>query len=282
MITKSIKSILLFVILGFISLFFSSCSQLDSGTAISRYNFYEDLNSEENHIEITHAGGKLSIYASPNNSFNAKTETNHPDWTPKFNKTNGDFLLTQNELPEVVQKIDKNIINDWEIGIGQNPVTLRLNTLKNNGVYDFTDLHLNDLIIYDGLSDFELEFKSPNSGEIENLFIKSSSSTAYLGGLSNANFWHFKFEGVGGNYTLDFSGELQQNSTVDIISGLGYLQIIIPKNINTIIVLDGIIQRQNIEGDWINDKNIYFNKTSGNLLTINVEMDITTLELIKK
>ena len=65
-----------------------------------------------------------------------------------------------------------------------------------------------------------------------NLFrYETGASLVTLTGLANANFSLFEFSGGAGNYTLDFSGELNRDATVSITTGLGNLRIVIPANL---------------------------------------------------
>lgn len=83
-------------------------------------------------------------------------------------------------------------------------------------------------------------------------------------------------------YGLDFSGDLQRDATVNIISGLGVLTIEIPAETAAQVVLSGNYRKLELEGDWMSDKNIHSTGATGKSLLINVEMDLGSLRLVRK
>ena len=50
-------------------------------------------------------------------------------------------------------------------------------------------------------------------------------------GLANANFSTMIFSSGAGDYTLDFSGDLQRDATVTITTGLSNLKLVVPKGV---------------------------------------------------
>jgi hypothetical protein len=111
---------------------------------------------------------------------------------------------------------------------------------------------------------------------------RSGASTAVLRGLANANFAEMNFRNVGGDYTLDFSGERRREMTVNIVSGLGALKIEVPAETSVTAVLDGNFQKFELQGKWQSKENVHAVDGPGHTLTINVEMDLGTLLLVSR
>jgi hypothetical protein len=110
----------------------------------------------------------------------------------------------------------------------------------------------------------------------------TGASSVKLNGLANANFENLVFKGGAGDYTLDFSGELQRDATVDITAGVCRLEIVVPEGTAVKIKLSGGLSDVRTEGTWsVNDKT-YALSGEGPTLTINVDMGIGSLTLISK
>jgi predicted membrane protein len=93
-----------------------------------------------------------------------------------------------------------------------------------------------------------------------------------LKGLANANFSTLTFSGGAGNYTLDFSGDLQRNATVTIDSGLGNLSLIIPEDLNTAITVESAAVNISAGSGWAQNGKTYTQEGTGPSLTILVKM----------
>jgi hypothetical protein len=85
----------------------------------------------------------------------------------------------------------------------------------------------------------------------------TGASTVKLIGLANANFSTLTFSGGAGNYTLDFSGDLQQDAVVTIDSGLGNLSLIIPEGVNANVKLEGAAVNINHGSGHKTDRNTH-------------------------
>ncbi|HZD41100.1 MAG TPA: hypothetical protein VE131_10290, partial [Terriglobales bacterium] len=91
-------------------------------------------------------------------------------------------------------------------------------------------------------------------------------------GLANANFSTLTFSGGAGNYTLDFSGELQREAVVTIDSGLGNLSLIIPENRDAMVTVESTAVNINHSSGWAQNGKNYIQRGSGPTLTIIVKM----------
>jgi hypothetical protein len=101
-------------------------------------------------------------------------------------------------------------------------------------------------------------------------------------GLGHANFETLTFSGGAGDYTLDFTGELQRDATVKISAGLGNLRIVIPAGTMAQVAVTGAITNINTQGTWtVNDKR-YETSGSGPTLTIEVDMGLGNLTLVRE
>jgi hypothetical protein len=144
------------------------------------------------------------------------------------------------------------------------------------GAYDGTlelgGLSLKSLEVKDDASNVDLSFSKPNPIEMSILRYATGASDVKLVGLANANFTTLTFSGGAGNYTLDFSGELQQDAVVTIDSGFGNLSLIIPKNVNAKVTVDSAAVNINYGSDWSQNGKDYIQQGEGSTLKILVKM----------
>ena len=100
----------------------------------------------------------------------------------------------------------------------------------------------------------------------------TGASDVRMEGLANANFERFIFNGGAGNYTLDFSGDLQRDATVSVDCGLSDLTLIIPQGVNVVITIDSALADINLGDGWSQKGSVYSQQGDGPTLTIIVNM----------
>ena len=150
------------------------------------------------------------------------------------------------------------------------------------GKLDLSGIPLLRLDINGGAGDTEVRFDTPNPQQMSVLNFETGASDVELNGLGNANFAEMNFTGAAGNYTLDFSGELQRDATVDINGAVGDLTIIVPEGRQARITVSSGLSDIETQGNWQVTDNVYASDGTGPLLQIAVEMNIGQLELINQ
>jgi predicted membrane protein len=101
---------------------------------------------------------------------------------------------------------------------------------------------------------------------------QTGASDIKLTGLANANFSTLTFSGGAGNFTLDFSGELQRDGVVTVESGLGNLSLIIPEDVDAVVTVESTAVNINHGSGWSQNGQKYTQSGSGPTLTIVVKM----------
>jgi predicted membrane protein len=110
----------------------------------------------------------------------------------------------------------------------------------------------------------------------------TGASSAELFGLANANFETMTISAGAGDYTLDFSGSLSRDATVDIKAGVSNIKIIIPASMNARINNLGIVTNINTRGTWLLSDNTYTTEAEGPMLTINLNVSVGNVSLIRE
>jgi hypothetical protein len=93
-----------------------------------------------------------------------------------------------------------------------------------------------------------------------------------LTGLANANCDTIFFTGGAGDYTLDFSGELGQDTTARVETGFGDLKLVVPEGIDARVTVEGGAINVNHSSGWGQSNHTYTQDGSGPTLTIIVKM----------
>jgi hypothetical protein len=129
-----------------------------------------------------------------------------------------------------------------------------MNLSIDSGAYDGTlelgGLSLTRLEIKDGAANVEVSFSEPNPVEMSTFTYNTGASDVKITGLANANFSLLDFSAGAGDYTLDFSGELQRDASIKIESGLSNLIIIVPEGVNAVVTVESGLSNVNAGSGW--------------------------------
>ena len=206
---------------------------------------------------------------------------NVADFKPEIVSNNGNITIKQGDLDiEGIPQFDEDVKNQWDLKLNTTPMTLRVNAGAYVGKYDLGGLSIENLYISDGAADVTLDFSSLNQVEMGILDYSTGASNVTLKNLANANFSTLVFKSGAGNYTLDFSGDLQRDANVKIDSGLSTVRIVVPEGMNAKLVFDGGLTNISASGNWEETgSNTYTQSGEGPTLTITVNMGAGNLEL---
>lgn len=239
-------------------------------------------NANPAEINLVMGGGNLQVSASDENGITGLIENNTENWQPDIVEDNQQISISQAGISKFSTIPSQKFVNSWNMKLNGDPLDLFIEGRAYKGMIDLTDINLRSFRFLDSVSETEVIFNKPNPVKMETFEIGSAGSNLSLSGLSNANFEQLNFRGAGGRYTLDFSGALQQDAQVTIISGLGFIRVEIPEAIPATVTVNGIVRGLIVEGPWETDQNVYKNSGSGYQLFVDVNMDMGTLELILK
>lgn len=173
----------------------------------------------------------------------------------------------------------KDVENTWELFFSNAPVSLDIRAGAFEGQLELGGMAIEDLKIFSGASNVALSFSAPNLANMNQMQYTTGASKADLTGLSNANFSLMKFEGGVGDYTLDFSGTLMRDASVQINAALSNLKIIIPPGIPTTLQIEGSLTNVDARGQWAGGASTYSLAGNGPTLTINITLGAGNLEL---
>ncbi|MEW6402519.1 MAG: toast rack family protein [Chloroflexota bacterium] len=229
--------------------------------------------SDGTRLTIEFGAGELNLSAGEGDDLVTGTATyNISDLKPEISEEDGDVLIQQGDYEFDGLPPFEGIKNVWNLKLGNIPMDLTIKAGAYDATYELGGLSLTGLTVKDGAADVSLSFTSPNQTEMSVLRYETGASNVKLTGLANANFNTLIFQSGAGDYTLDFSGELQRDATVTISSGLSNVILVVPENVNATITMESGITNVNTVGGWSQDGDIYTQKGDGPTLTFLIKM----------
>ncbi len=232
-------------------------------------------------VTIEMGGGKLNINGGGDTWVSGTVLYNVPLWNPEVIRRSDSIKITQ-ETKDRVGLPDEKVINNWDITLGDYPTNLLITAGAYQGELDLTGIPLKNLEVRDGASQADLVFYDYNPVVMQDFIYKTGASQISIEGLGYANFEEMNFDGGAGSYTLDFSGQLQQDTDVYINYGLGDVKIIIPASTAAVIYVEGGLNNIELSGTWNVDGTEYRNNGSGYTLNIQIKMGVGNLKLINQ
>lgn len=176
----------------------------------------------------------------------------------------------------------EQLVNEWNFELAPVPMNLRVEAGAYQGRMELGGLALESLRVIGGASEVKLVFSEPNLIPMSLLRYDTGASSVTLEGLANANFDKMRFEGGAGEFSLDFSGELQRDATITVDAGLSSVKIIVPRGVNAKVFFDGGLSNVDVQGNWEKVGNVYSTSGDGPWLTINVNLGAGNLELLNR
>ena len=231
-----------------------------------------DPETDETRLMLSFGAGKLTVSpaAGAPDLVAGTAVYNVRDLKPSIQKSGSRIEITQGDFKSL--PLLGNMKNEWDLKLSDTPLDLNLKAGAYEGDLELGGLALKSLTVQDGASHVDLSFLEPNQTEMSILRYETGASDVKLRGLANANFSTLTFSGGAGNYTLDFSGELQRDAIVAIESGLGNLSLIIPDKVDAVVTVEGTALNVNPGSGWTQNGQQYTQKGQGPVLTILVKM----------
>jgi hypothetical protein len=233
---------------------------------------------DSNEVTIEMGAGTLGIANGASDLIDGTVEYNVENWKPEITRTSSRITISQNNSSNVGIP-DGDIKNDWNLQFGDAPIDLTVNAGAYEGKIDLSGLSITNLSISDGASKATVQFDTLNPVEMEQLSYKTGASDVELLGLGNANTKTIYFDSGVGSYTLDFSGDVQNDIFVRVQSGMSDMTIIIPDNVRAEVELTNGLSNVDANGTWTISGSTYKCGDSGPLITINLNMAVGNLQL---
>lgn len=238
--------------------------------------------SETTELVLSFGAGELALTpASIENLVEGRATYNVKEFKPEIITSGSRVEIKTGDLEiNGIPDFGGDYINKWDLNLAEEvPMDLKINAGAYKSDLELGGLTLENLQITDGAADVRLRFSRQNQTSMDTLRYETGASSVELYGLANANFENMIFKGGAGSYTLEFSGDLRQEATIDVDAGVSNVVVIVPSNVNARIFFDGGLTNIDVSGDWEKSGNDYYQDASGPRLTFNVNMGAGKLEI---
>jgi hypothetical protein len=238
--------------------------------------------SGQTRLTIAFGAGELKLSpGAESNLVKGTAAYNIKDFKPEIKQEGGDIRIQQgNYNLKSVPSFD-GVQNQWDLKLGDAPMDLAIEAGAYDAQYDFGGLALQSLTVKDGAASVKMLFSAPNKTEMSVLRYETGASNVEMTGLANANFNTLTFQSGAGDYTLDFSGQLQRDATVTINSGFSNIIIIIPEGVNAKVTLESGLTNMSAGSGWSKNGDLYSQSGTGPTLTFVIKMGAGNITLTK-
>jgi hypothetical protein len=226
-------------------------------------------------------GGRFLITADAEGLVSGTIKYNVEPWQPELIRRDNFFEIRQVNPFRITGIPLGDVENTWELGLTNTlPLNISIEGGASENMFDLTGLQISRLRIIQGASDTTIRFDVPNPIVMEDFTFTTGASSAKVFGLGNANFRRMTMSTGAGDYTLDFTGALSQDSIVDIKAGISNITVIIPAEMQAVINNQGTVTNVNTQGTWLVTDQTYATLAEGYTLTINLDMSVGNVNLI--
>jgi hypothetical protein len=235
--------------------------------------------TDEVSLRLSFGAGEMTLAPGAKKLVEGTATYNYAAFKPEVNIDGGNAQIKMSEIKSIPSF--ENLKNQWDLKLGETPMDLTIESGAYDGTFEFGGLALNNLGIKDGAANVELAFSDPNLVEMSTFKYETGASNVKMSGLANANFSIFDFSSGAGDYTLDFSGELQRDASIKISSGLSNIIVIVPEGVDAVVTVDSGASNVSAGPSWSQNGNVYKQKSEGPTLTFVIEIGAGNVTLTK-
>lgn len=236
--------------------------------------------AEETRLKLSFGAGKITLSPGAEKDLVEGTATyNYEQLKPEIVSENGDVEIKMGDMEFNGFPMFDEFKNEWDFKLGEEPIALTIDAGAYDGVYQLGGLSLTSLTVTDGAANVELSFSELNQSEMSILRYQTGASNVKLSGLANANFSTFDFSSGAGDYTLDFSGDLQRDASVTIDTGLSNIILVIPDDVNAVVKVESGASNISAVSGWEQNGDTYTQKGEGPTLTFVISIGAGNLTI---
>ncbi len=237
--------------------------------------------SAEANLKLSFGAGDLLLSPGAGNLVSGTATYNYSDLKPEVITDGGNVEVKMGNVGvNFIPSID-GLKNEWDFKLGSQPMSLDIESGAYDGTFEFGGLSLTNLTIKDGAANVELAFSEPNPAEMSVFSYSTGASDVKMRGLANANFSIMDFSAGAGDYTLDFSGNLNRDASIKVESGFSNVMIVVPEGVSAVVTVQSGASNVSAGSGWSQNGNVYKQKGEGPSLTFVVEMGAGNLTLTK-
>lgn len=236
--------------------------------------------ADETRLNLSFGAGEIKLSPGAEKNLVEGTATyNYEQFKPVIETNDADVEIKMGDMKFNSLPSFDEFVNKWDFKLGSDPMALSIDAGAYDGTYELGGLSLTSLTIQDGAADVELNFSELNPVEMSVFKYETGASNLKLTGLANANFSTFDFSSGAGDYTLDFSGDLQRDASIKISTGLSNIILVIPEDVNAVVQVDSGASNISTVPGWGQNGDTYTQEGDGPTLTFVVDIGAGNLTL---
>jgi hypothetical protein len=237
--------------------------------------------AEEVSLRLSFGAGDLKLAPGAQKLVEGTATYNYSEFAPVVEENEGNVRIRMGDEEFNGFPTFKDLKNEWDFKLGDTPMSLTIESGAYDGDFELGGLSLENLTVRDGAANVELAFSEPNQVEMSTFRYETGASDVKMTGLANANFSIFDFSGGAGNYTFEFSGDLQRDASIKIASGFSNIIISVPEDVDAVVTVDSGASNINVGSSWSKKGNVYKQKGEGPTLTFVIEVGAGNVTLTK-
>jgi hypothetical protein len=229
-------------------------------------------------LSLGFGAGEMTLNPGGEGLVSGTATYNIPVLKPNVSVNGSVVKITQGNT-QGINAIPKDFKNTWDFKLGSSPMDLQIEAGAYKARYELGGLALTGVTVKDGAADVRLSFSAPNTTEMGVLRYETGASNVIVEGIGNASPASLIFKCGAGNYTLDFSGQLQRNLTGHVEAGLGNVTITIPSGVPAQVTVESGLSNISAGSGWQVNGNTYIQEGSGPAINIIVDIGAGNLTL---
>jgi hypothetical protein len=230
-------------------------------------------------LSFSFGAGEMTLAPGASQLVEGTATYNYAAFKPEVNIDGSNAQIQMSDIESF--PTFKDLKNVWDFKLGDTPMDLNIESGAYKGTFEFGGLALNNLTIKDGAAQVELAFSEPNLVKMSTFHYETGASDVKMNGLGNANFSMMDFTSGAGNYTLDFSGDLQRDASIKVQSGLSNIIIVVPEGVNAMVTVDSGVSNINAGSSWSKNGDVYKQAGEGPTLTFVIDIGAGNVTLTK-
>jgi N-terminal domain of toast_rack, DUF2154 len=229
-------------------------------------------------LSLGFGAGEMTLNPGGEGLVSGTATYNIPVLKPNVSVNGSVVKITQGNT-QGINAIPKDFKNTWDFKLGSSPMDLQIEAGAYKARYELGGLALTGVTVKDGAADVRLSFSAPNTTEMGVLRYETGASNVIVEGIGNASPASLIFKCGAGNYTLDFSGQLQRNLTGHVEAGLGNVTINIPSGVPAQVTVESGLSNISAGSGWQVNGDTYTQEGSGPAINIIVDIGAGNLTL---
>jgi hypothetical protein len=223
-------------------------------------------------LTLEFGAGDLSLHPGGEGLLSGSARFNVADFEPIVDDRGSQVTLRSGTLrtDQLPAGWSSDVINEWDLRLGPDPMNLAVNIGAAQASLDLGGLDLRDLDINSGAAQLSLVFSEPLAGDMEHLILNAGAAKLQLADLANAHAGQISIKAAGASLDLDFSGDLDQPTTVTIEGAAGDFTVSVPQDTAARMTTSGALLSVNAQGNWNQQDGAYVHPGGGPEITIKI------------